>query len=175
MRSPNGRCSRHDQSHSAARNPGRTRFPWASLSFSLEDCVVSGSLAPGTAQLLSRMIEAKLAFLISGGTGSGKLAIALTQPEQGELVRDRPHEVPQTTHGILSKLISAATYRAGAHLSVTLDHGPRTSQLRWPAEALRRDGAENPVPGTGGWAPGLNARGAAPKTLVAAGRPEDGS
>jgi hypothetical protein len=36
MRSPNGRCSRHDQSHSAARNPGRTRFPWASLSFSLK-------------------------------------------------------------------------------------------------------------------------------------------
>jgi len=27
MRSPNGRCSRHDQSHSAAPNPGRTRFP----------------------------------------------------------------------------------------------------------------------------------------------------
>jgi hypothetical protein len=36
MRSPNGRCSRHDQSHSAARNLGRTRFPWASLSFSLK-------------------------------------------------------------------------------------------------------------------------------------------
>ena len=36
MRSPNGRCSRHDQSHSAARNPGRTRFPWALLSFSLK-------------------------------------------------------------------------------------------------------------------------------------------
>jgi len=77
MRSPNGRCSRRDQSHSAARNPGRTRFPWASLSFSLEDCVVSGSLTPGTAQLLSRMIEAKLAFLISGGTGSGKTTLRL--------------------------------------------------------------------------------------------------
>ena len=50
-----------DQSHSAARNRGRTRFPWASLSFSLEDCVASGSLTPGTAELL------KLAFLISGG------------------------------------------------------------------------------------------------------------
>jgi hypothetical protein len=53
-----------------------TRFPWASLSFSLEDCVASGSLTPGTAELLSRMIEAKPAFLISGGTGSGKT----TQP-----------------------------------------------------------------------------------------------
>ena len=75
-RTPNGRCSRHDQSHSAARNPGRTRFPWASLSFSLEDCA-SGSLTPGTAELLSRMIEAKLAFLISGGTGSGKTTLRL--------------------------------------------------------------------------------------------------
>jgi hypothetical protein len=41
------------------------------------DCVVSGSLTPGTAQLLSRMIEAKLAFLISGGTGSGKTTLRL--------------------------------------------------------------------------------------------------
>jgi hypothetical protein len=51
--------------------------------FLLEDCAASGSVTPGAAQLLARMIEAKLAFLISGGTGSGKLAIALTQPEQG--------------------------------------------------------------------------------------------
>jgi Flp pilus assembly CpaF family ATPase len=48
----------------------------AQRSFSPEDCVASGSLTPGTAELLSRMIEAKLAFLISGGTGSGKT----TQP-----------------------------------------------------------------------------------------------
>jgi pilus assembly protein CpaF len=46
-------------------------------SFSLEDCVASGSLSPGGAQLLSRMIEAKLAFLISGGTGSGKTTLRL--------------------------------------------------------------------------------------------------
>ena len=44
----------------------------ARRSFSLQDCVASGSLTPAAAQLLSRMIEAKLAFLISGGTGSGK-------------------------------------------------------------------------------------------------------
>jgi pilus assembly protein CpaF len=44
----------------------------AQRSFSLEECVASGSLTPGTAQLLARMIAAKLAFLISGGTGSGK-------------------------------------------------------------------------------------------------------
>lgn len=93
MRSPNGRCSRHDQSHSAAPNPGRTRFPWASLSFSLEDCVASGSLTPGTAELLSRMIEAKLAFLISGGTGSGNptrgLRTQLGGPARRRNLRDR--------------------------------------------------------------------------------------
>jgi hypothetical protein len=44
----------------------------AQRSFSLEDCIASGSLTPAAAPLLSRMIEAKLAFLISGGTCSGK-------------------------------------------------------------------------------------------------------
>ena len=46
----------------------------AQRTFSLQDCVASGSLTSGAAQLLTRMIEAKLAFLISGGTGSGKTA-----------------------------------------------------------------------------------------------------
>jgi hypothetical protein len=35
------------------------------------------SVTPGAAQLLARMIEAKLAFLISGGTGSGKTTLRL--------------------------------------------------------------------------------------------------
>jgi len=47
----------------------------AQRSFSIEDCVTSGSLTPGAAHLLSRLIEAKLAFLISGGTGSGNTAV----------------------------------------------------------------------------------------------------
>jgi pilus assembly protein CpaF len=42
----------------------------AGRSFSVEDCVASGSLTPCAAQFLSRMIEAKLAFLISCGIGS---------------------------------------------------------------------------------------------------------
>ncbi|HET9562550.1 MAG TPA: ATPase, T2SS/T4P/T4SS family, partial [Propionibacteriaceae bacterium] len=49
----------------------------AHRSFSLEDCVASGSVTPGAAQLLTRMMEAKLAFLISGGTGSGKTTLRL--------------------------------------------------------------------------------------------------
>ena len=48
----------------------------AHRSFSREDCVASGSVTPGAAQLLARMIEAKLAFLISGGTGQ-----AIQQPD----------------------------------------------------------------------------------------------
>jgi pilus assembly protein CpaF len=47
----------------------------ARRTFSLQDCVASGSLTPAGAQLLSRIIEAKLAFLISGGTGSGKTTL----------------------------------------------------------------------------------------------------
>lgn len=47
----------------------------ASRSISIEDCVASGSLVPGAALLLSRLIQAKLAFLVSGGTGSGKTTL----------------------------------------------------------------------------------------------------
>jgi pilus assembly protein CpaF len=47
----------------------------ARRTFSLQDCVASGSLTLAGAQLLSRIIEAKLAFLISGGTGSGKTTL----------------------------------------------------------------------------------------------------
>jgi hypothetical protein len=49
----------------------------AQRTFSLQDCVASGALTSGAAQLLTRMIEAKLAFLISGGTGSGKTTLRL--------------------------------------------------------------------------------------------------
>jgi pilus assembly protein CpaF len=49
----------------------------AQRSFSLEDGVASGQVTPGAAKLLARMIEARLAFLISGGTGSGKKTLAL--------------------------------------------------------------------------------------------------
>ena len=57
-------------------SPGTSISLWvpAGRTFWVEDCVASGSLTPGAAQLLSRMIEAKLAFLISGGTGPGNPA-----------------------------------------------------------------------------------------------------
>ena len=56
----------------------------ARRSFSLADCVASGSLTPGGAQLLERIVQARLAFLVSGGTGSGKTTLA------GRPARARP-------------------------------------------------------------------------------------
>ena len=47
----------------------------ASRTFSLADCVASGALTPGGAELLGRVVEHKLAFLVSGGTGSGKTTL----------------------------------------------------------------------------------------------------
>jgi pilus assembly protein CpaF len=78
----------------------------AQRSFSLNACVAAGSLTPGGAQLMSRIIEAKLAFLISGGTGSGKTTLlaallALVPPQERivvvedsrELAPNHPHVV----------------------------------------------------------------------------------
>jgi pilus assembly protein CpaF len=47
----------------------------ARRTFSLEDCVASGSLTPAGAQVLQRLVEARSAFLVSGGTGSGKTTL----------------------------------------------------------------------------------------------------
>jgi pilus assembly protein CpaF len=47
----------------------------AAHTFSLDDCVASGSLTRGGADVLRRLVEARLAFLVSGGTGSGKTTL----------------------------------------------------------------------------------------------------
>jgi predicted ATPase len=60
----------------------------AQRTFSLQECVASGSLSSGAAQLLTRMIEAKLAFLISGGTGSGKTTLRLRHYWAGRIAAD---------------------------------------------------------------------------------------
>ena len=64
----------------------------AQPTFSLQDCVAPGSLAPGAAQLLTRMIEARLAFLISGGTGSGKPTLGLPHTDWGGLLGVAPSQ-----------------------------------------------------------------------------------
>lgn len=50
------------------RLPARRRF-------TLDDVVAAGSLPPAGADLLRQIVAAKLAFLISGGTGTGKTTI----------------------------------------------------------------------------------------------------
>ena len=47
----------------------------ARATFSIEDCVASGSLTSVAADVLRRLVAAKLAFLVSGGTGSGKTTL----------------------------------------------------------------------------------------------------
>jgi pilus assembly protein CpaF len=74
--------------------------------FTLEELVVAGTVHPGGATLLRRVVEARLAFLVSGGTGSGKTTLlsallGLVDPghrlvivEDGsELRPDHPHVV----------------------------------------------------------------------------------
>jgi pilus assembly protein CpaF len=92
----------------------------AQRSFSLDDCVASGSLTLGAAQLLSRMIEAKLAFLISGGTGSGKTTLlaallALVPPhERIVIVEDSRELAPNHPHVVRIEGRPANTELAGA-------------------------------------------------------------
>lgn len=92
----------------------------AQRSFSLDDCVASGSLTPGAAQLLSRMIEAKLAFLISGGTGSGKttllaaLLALVPAHERIVIVEDSRELAPNHAHVVRIEGRPANTELAGA-------------------------------------------------------------
>ena len=92
----------------------------AQRSFSLDDCVASGSVTPGAVQLLSRMIEAKLAFLISGGTGSGKTTLlaallALVPPhERIVIVEDSRELAPNHAHVVRIEGRPANTELAGA-------------------------------------------------------------
>jgi pilus assembly protein CpaF len=92
----------------------------AQRKFSIEDCVASGSVTPGAAHLLSRMIEAKLAFLISGGTGSGKttlLAALLALVPSNErlvIVEDSRELTPNHPHVVRIEGRPANTELAGA-------------------------------------------------------------
>ena len=78
----------------------------AARSLSLADFVLSGAMSERAAALLTRLVEARVAFLVSGGTGSGKTtllgALLALVPHQErivvvedsrELEPDHPHVV----------------------------------------------------------------------------------
>ena len=97
----------------------------AQRTFSLQDCVASGSLSSGAAQLLTRMIEAKLAFLISGGTGSGKttllaaLLALVPRHERIVIVEDSRELAPNHPHVVRIEGRPANAELAGA-ISLTV-------------------------------------------------------
>ncbi|WP_328989134.1 TadA family conjugal transfer-associated ATPase [Kribbella sp. NBC_01245] len=72
--------------------------------FSLDDLVAAGSLPPGGAVVLRDLMEARLAFLISGGTGTGKTTLlssllTLVPPvERLLLVEDASELRPEHPH-----------------------------------------------------------------------------
>lgn len=74
--------------------------------FSLEELVAAGTVPPGGQELLRAMLDARLSYLISGGTGSGKTTLlstllGLVGPDErivlaedsAELRPDHPHVV----------------------------------------------------------------------------------
>ncbi len=90
----------------------------ARRAFSLDDCVRSGSMTPGMAELLRRVIDARLAFLISGGTGSGKttllaaLLALVPAHERIVIVEDSRELAPEHPH-----VVSIESRPANAELS----------------------------------------------------------
>ncbi|GAB7003511.1 TadA family conjugal transfer-associated ATPase [Nocardioides sp. AN3] len=75
-------------------------------SFSLEELVAAGTMPSAGAALLRALVDARLAFLVTGGTGSGKttllaILLGLVRPEErlvlvedsSELRPDHPHVV----------------------------------------------------------------------------------
>jgi pilus assembly protein CpaF len=86
--------------------PGTTislRVPPA-RSFTLDELVAAGTLTPRGAELLRALVDARVAFLVSGGTGSGKttlLAALLSLVDHGErliLVEDASELRPDHPH-----------------------------------------------------------------------------
>jgi pilus assembly protein CpaF len=92
----------------------------ARRTFTLDDCIASGSLTPGGAQVLARMVGAKLAFLVSGGTGSGKTTLlaallGLVPPhERIVIVEDSRELSPNHPHVVRIEGRPANAERVGA-------------------------------------------------------------
>jgi pilus assembly protein CpaF len=95
------------------------RIP-AARTFSLDDCVASGSLPAAGAELLARVVEARLAFLISGGTGTGKttllaaLLALVPADERIVIVEDSRELAPRHPHVVRLEGRPANAELAGA-------------------------------------------------------------
>ncbi len=92
----------------------------ARRSFSLTDCVASGSLTAGGAQVLERIVQSRLAFLVSGGTGSGKTTLLaallglVPHRERIVIVEDSRELAPDHPHVVRLEGRPANAERAGA-------------------------------------------------------------
>ncbi|MFT4187051.1 MAG: TadA family conjugal transfer-associated ATPase [Aeromicrobium sp.] len=87
-------------------HPGTTislRVP-ARRTFSLDDLVAAGALTPDAAAVLRQVVEARLAFMVSGGTGTGKttlLSALLAEVDRAErlvVVEDAAELRPEHPH-----------------------------------------------------------------------------
>jgi pilus assembly protein CpaF len=94
----------------------------ARRTFSLAEMIATGMISMDAAALLRRMVDAKLAFLISGGTGSGKTTLlaamlALVPPSERvlivedsrELAPDHPHAIHLEARPPNAELVGAIT------------------------------------------------------------------
>ncbi|WP_229331623.1 TadA family conjugal transfer-associated ATPase [Streptomyces sp. UNOC14_S4] len=92
--------------------------------FSLDDLVAAGTVPPGGERLLRAVLDARLSFVISGGTGSGKTTLlttllGLVAPDErivlaedsAELRPDHPHVVRLETRPANQEGIGLVTLR----------------------------------------------------------------
>ena len=88
--------------------------------FSLDDCVASGSLTPVGVDVLRRLVKSRLAFLVSGGTGSGKttllaaLLALVPRSERIVIVEDSRELAPSHPHVVRLEGRPANAELAGA-------------------------------------------------------------
>ncbi|MFL6137711.1 MAG: TadA family conjugal transfer-associated ATPase [Frankiaceae bacterium] len=86
----------------------------------LEEMVASGSLPPATADLLRAVVAARLAFLVTGGTGSGKTTMlaallgAADPRERVVVVEETPELWPRLPHVVHLQARGANAEGAGA-------------------------------------------------------------
>lgn len=95
------------------RVPGRAAF-------ALEDLVIRGTMDERTARLLTQLVRSRLAFLVTGGTGSGKTTILSTllgqvpATERLVIVEDSTELAPAHPHAVRLQARTANVEGAGA-------------------------------------------------------------